>query len=389
VAAARDIYEWMAKVDCDALGSLAHWDKCFLKSFRMGFTYRAQLQSEGTMKNLIVCLDGTFNGMHGEARGLTNISYIADLAANTDLNSSGKPKQVVHYEDGVGVGSFFIDKLISGASGRGVFTQARRAWKFLKLNYSPGDRIYIFGFSRGAYAARQLASMVVHCGVGNTTFDNLEDGFRTWFKVAGAPVKTPRQLVHFLGLFDCVPGNQLTGEKANRARLNSTDIEYGIKHFRHALSRDERRWAFKPLVFKRNPENESFDQLVFPGFHGDVGGGGDSNKGLATVAVWWMAREAYRHDMELGMIRCQSKHHEGNSTFVGAIDILAKPVCSDYPWTKWINHSRPRSSEFEGLTNAPDIEDMAACPKCPHDMFNYDAILMEAVRGLGKQNSGV
>jgi len=231
------------------------------------------------MKNLVICLDGTFNGMHTVSPHTTNIAFIADAAGDTDSGNPQMPNQVVHYEDGVGVGSLVFDKYISGAFGYGVFTQARRAWKFIKLNYQIGDKIFIFGFSRGAYAAKQLASMIVHCGVGNTLYDNLESDYRAWFKLAGTHVESPRQMVEFLGLFDCVPGNRFTGNSADRARLNSPDLEAGIKHFRHALARDERRWSFSPIVFRPNTATESFQQIVFPGFHCDVGGGGYRPRG--------------------------------------------------------------------------------------------------------------
>jgi len=321
------------------------------------------------MKNLVICLDGTFNGMHTVSPHTTNIAFIADAAGDTDSGNPQMPNQVVHYEDGVGVGSLVFDKYISGAFGYGVFTQARRAWKFIKLNYQIGDKIFIFGFSRGAYAAKQLASMIVHCGVGNTLYDNLESDYRAWFKLAGTHVESPRQMVEFLGLFDCVPGNRFTGNSADRARLNSPDLEAGIKHFRHALARDERRWSFSPIVFRPNTATESFQQIVFPGFHCDVGGGGLSTEGLSTVPMWWIMREAYGLGAGFRMLQCTWKHREGPSTFIGNLNLEAKSVRSDYPWTRWLHYTRTSESLFASLPTAPDVFSMDACPLCGLAMF--------------------
>ena len=322
-------------------------------------------------RNLVVCLDGTWDGVHGEPEQLTNINFIA-RSATFDGTNGEMPDQLVHYEDGIGVRSLIFDKYIMGALGKGVFGQARSAWNFVRLNYRPGDRIFIFGFSRGAYAARQLASMLVHCGAQNTTYEFLEQDYRAWRKVAGTPVKNPKVEVEFLGLFDCVPANQFVGTTADKANLNTPYLENGIKNFRHALAMHERRWSFRPIVFKDCRQHASFKQLVFPGYHRDIGGGGPSSEGLATVPMWWIMREAYELDMGFRMFRCKSKHSEGNATFAGDVNRRPTPVISDYLTTKyiwWLRHVRPADPDFAMVPIAPIFDEMSVCPKCKLDMF--------------------
>jgi uncharacterized protein (DUF2235 family) len=322
------------------------------------------------MKNLVVCLDGTWDGTHSDSHLLTNVMFIADSC----VSQEGHPilqTQVVYYGDGVGVGSLMIDKYVMGAFGYGVFTQARRAWKFLRLNYQPGDKIYIFGFSRGAYAARQLASMIVHCGVDNSTWSNIERDFRGWLKVAGTPIQFPRAEVHFLGLFDCVPANHFIGKQMDRHRLNSPVLENGIRNIRHALANSERRWSFEPLVFVDNGSHDSFDQLIFPGYHRDVGGGGPSSEGLATIPMWWIMRAAYGLDLEFRMISCRRHHRE--ETFMGNVNRHAEAQSSDNFATDWlhIRHVRSNRSAFKALKIAPVVDNMAMCTRsdCGFDMF--------------------
>lgn len=322
-------------------------------------------------RNLVVCLDGTWDGVHGEPEQLTNVNFIARSAA-FDATNGEMPEQYIHYEDGIGVRALIIDKYIMGALGKGVFQQARSAWNFLRLNYRSDDRIFIFGFSRGAYAARQLASMLVHCGVQNTTYQYLEQDYRAWRKLAGTSVTHPKVEVEFLGLFDCVPANQFVGTKGDKANLSTPYLEKGIKHFRHALAMHERRWSFRPLVFKDCGHHASFEQLVFPGYHRDIGGGGPSSEGLATIPMWWIMREAYGLGMGFRMLRCKSGHREGDGTFVGNVDRTAKPVVSDYLTTKyipWIRHVRPADPDFGAVPIAPGFDNMAKCPKCGLDMF--------------------
>jgi len=322
-------------------------------------------------RNLIVCLDGTWDGVHGEPDQLTNINFITKSAA-FEVTNGEMADQFIIYEDGIGVRSLIIDKYIMGALGKGVFQQARCAWNSIRLNYRPNDKIFIFGFSRGAYAARQLASMLVHCGVQNTTYEYLEQDYRAWRKLAGTPVTRPKVEVEFLGLFDCVPANQFVGTKDDKARFNTPYLENGIKHFRHALSMNERRWSFRPLVFKDGGQHSTFKQLVFNGYHSDIGGGGPSNYGLATIPMWWIMQEAYGLGMGFCMIRCKSRHREGDATFAGNVNRSAEPEVSDRWWTKyipWCRFVRSTDPDFAAVPIAPNFDRMAKCPKCGINMF--------------------
>lgn len=322
-------------------------------------------------RNIVLCLDGTWDSLDRDSEGFTNVAFIRDVA-RFDPDHPNMKDQLVEYVRGVGAGAWMIDRFLMGGFGKGVFLQARDAWRFLQDNHRTGDKIYIFGFSRGAYAARQLASMLTRMGIPRGKYQQIEQGFREWLAVAGTPFSGPPKVgVEFLGLFDCVPANQVFVHLQGTHRLNSPDLEPGIRHFRHALAAAERRWSFKPLVFRDNGYHQSFQQVVFPGFHRDVGGGGKSNDALASYPLWWMMREAYGAGLDFNTISCRL-HRAGNSQFMRHIDPDAPPVPSDYLTTRLgIRHVRSKSADFAALSPAPELIDLADCPRgCNRPMFN-------------------
>ena len=110
-------------------------------------------------KNIVVCSDGTGN-RGGKTRG-TNVWRIF----NAVNRHSKECRQVTYYDDGVGTDDVRWLRLLGGAFGYGLSRNIRRAYAFLALNYEPGDRIFLFGFSRGAFTVRSLAGMIGCCGL--------------------------------------------------------------------------------------------------------------------------------------------------------------------------------------------------------------------------------
>lgn len=110
------------------------------------------------MKRLVFCFDGSWNRLDADCP--TNVVLIAESVRPTARN--GTP-QIVYYDEGVGTGK--LDKIRGGVFGTGLLTNLREAYRFLIFNYEPGDEIFIFGFSRGAYTARSFAGFIRHVGI--------------------------------------------------------------------------------------------------------------------------------------------------------------------------------------------------------------------------------
>ncbi|CAJ2864231.1 peptidoglycan binding domain protein 2 [Burkholderia pseudomallei] len=314
-------------------------------------------------KNIVVGIDGTWNAANHQSGGQTNIS---------DLLSWVSPQgQTKAYFNGVGSGQLPLGRVFYGISGRGVFNLARCAWGFVHQNFQAGDRIFIFGFSRGAFAARHLASMIVRRGIRGWQGD-LEDEFRKWLLEMRHPCTMVQQQVHMLGLFDCVPANQLYVLRDRSSYLNAGHLEPGIDHVRHAVAIHERRWSYRPIIFER-PEDRDIRQHWFPGCHSDVGGGRDCASGLAAFSLWWMLREAHGVGLDLNHVVCPQHPHGAALNVIQAVDTREAPKRSDWITTRlgWAldRQNMPEASLVDGT---PEFLDLDVCYRCQHEM--YDAL---------------
>lgn len=236
-------------------------------------------------RNIVICFDGTKNQNEDQN---TNVHCIYE---SVDCYFSIK-----NYYSGVGIGGRPIGNILDQAMGRGVFRTIRAAYTFIRGNHLKGDKIYIFGFSRGAFAARHLAGWIARLGIQHHTEVGY-DSYRASL-LEDWPNKSYSNThdVEFLGLFDCVPGNQLYSLRSAARSTNNPILEAHIRNFAHCVSIDERRWSFKPLIFQKTRQL-NFQQVWFPGYHSDVGGEG--NGPLNDFARHWMLEQAAKRGLKL------------------------------------------------------------------------------------------
>jgi uncharacterized protein (DUF2235 family) len=313
-------------------------------------------------KNIAAFLDGTWNNAVSTDTPQTNVYAL--------FQSVARENQIKSYYPGVGAHTGWLGNFLYGATGKGVFQAARLAWQQISANYEDGDKVFIFGFSRGAYAARHLAGMIVRHGLRGWQ-GNIEETFRQWQANSGKPCALVRQEVHFLGLFDCVPGNHLYVWRDRSAHLNAAQLEPGIQHVRHAVSLHERRWSFRPLIFEPSEHHKSFAQHWFPGFHSDVGGGDGVADGLASFSLWWMLREAYGLGLAFDNVDCSSHRYGHALGVLRSVNPRAVPVCSDYWTTRMGLHwNRPERQKVVAPEPTPAFESLDICPRCGKEMFD-------------------
>ncbi|HEX6041474.1 DUF2235 domain-containing protein, partial [Longimicrobium sp.] len=114
------------------------------------------------MRRLIVCADGTWQSDDKSGgHSITNVVKIRDAIAPRDRNGV---EQIVFYDRGVGVGNWW-SRVFGGAFGEGLSQNVRDCYAFLARTYQPGDELFFFGFSRGAFTVRSLAGLVRKCGI--------------------------------------------------------------------------------------------------------------------------------------------------------------------------------------------------------------------------------
>ena len=114
------------------------------------------------MKRIIVCCDGTWNADDLQTND-TNVAVLARAIHGSQ--QTGGTLQIVLYVRGVGTTGLKLETWIEGATGFVVDDNIRSAYQFIAQNYVPGDEIYLFGFSRGAFTARSLAGLITACGI--------------------------------------------------------------------------------------------------------------------------------------------------------------------------------------------------------------------------------
>lgn len=283
-------------------------------------------------RQLVICCDGTNNNLTGNSSD-TNVVKLAQLLAQSPANVN----QMVLYDPGVGnpgelPGTTWLDGLsrwaqrVAGlAFGRGVYENMANCFLFLMRHYQPGDQIYIFGFSRGAFTARSVAGLVNQFGILRPHMESmLPTLIHTYFsdrelkKVQIAAIaKQASELfanaasrvveIHFVGVWDTVAS---VGMGPFTAKITALPTIKGKRflNVRQALALDEQRAQFKPRLYADNNgtyqtstlKPATITQLWFRGAHCDVGGGFVwGQTGIADRALCWLVSEAVQCGLAL------------------------------------------------------------------------------------------
>lgn len=282
-------------------------------------------------KDIFVFLDGTGNNPGSE----TNVWKLYQL-----LTGRAEPQTVALYV--AGVGSAEDAPPSESVLGRGMEPRILKGYAFISEHYTPGDRIFLFGFSRGAHQARALAGLISYAGLlqGQGVDTSLseknadrvielakehrdEDFAEFWqaWRPGQAPPMAPEIAeklelatmpgeITFLGVWDTVPGSSLKGygvckEEIGMIKQNGwlffgvskgerykSDSYPPIRHIAHAVSLDEKRSKFRPLLIC-SPIQQALprvDEVWFPGAHADVGGGYEDSDALPLLSLNWMVK---------------------------------------------------------------------------------------------------
>lgn len=263
------------------------------------------------MKRIIVCADGTWNlrDQVDKESGKRRPTNVTKLARAVLPRAKDGTDQVVFYHDGVGTQGG-MDKLTGGAFGAGIEDNIRTLYRFIAYTYVPGDELYLFGFSRGAFTVRSLVGFLGLVGLLQKDDDyylpelyacyerGQRPGSAAWTK-AFHNVKDhqPAPPIRMVGVWDTVgalgaPG--LLGQmfNGNKYQYHAIGLTPEVANAYQALSIDERRKAFLPSLWQR-PAGWAGDliQAWFSGVHSNVGGGYRPD-GLANEALHWMIEQA-------------------------------------------------------------------------------------------------
>jgi uncharacterized protein (DUF2235 family) len=310
------------------------------------------------MKRIAIFCDGTWN--RHDAVNPTNVVRLAQAVKHTADDGC---KQQVFYVLGVGAGrgsnavARTLDRFAGGAMGWGLIENIEDAYRALVFCYEPGDEIFIFGFSRGAYTARSLAGLLRSCGIPprenvgrigeaikryrSRAKDTKPDDPKSFawrrdfapftatseaewnWREKTRPGLCVNLTIKYLGVWDTVgalgvPGYWAAAPLFNkRHQFHDADLSRSVLSARHAVAIDERRKTFPPALWSAKlddmnrhamgldedttlhpdtRDNWAYRQEWFPGDHGSVGGGGD-RQGLSSFSFDWIAEGARRADL--------------------------------------------------------------------------------------------
>jgi uncharacterized protein (DUF2235 family) len=326
-------------------------------------------------KNIVLLSDGTGNSAAKPFK--TNIWRLYQALDTAPPQNPSVPLQIVFYDNGVGTENFKPLAVLAGAFGLGVWRNVRDLYTFVCRNYQPGDKIYAFGFSRGAFTVRLLMGMIGKCGIVQarvrTEAKLLEavqmayEAFRRDFLVR-ASEQRPGMFYHRLlsrprlkqdkdgnktialpdeeltqsfvdislvGVWDTVDAYGMPVDELKHAidrcvwPMSFADRELSprIVAARHALSLDDERPTFRPVLWNEVVKNKDvpgksvvlsadrIQQVWFSGVHSNVGGG-YADDGLAFVSLEWMMTEArkaglrFTKESRTKVQRCANPHGE-------------------------------------------------------------------------------
>lgn len=268
------------------------------------------------MKKLICCCDGTWNRPGQKDAGVTVRTNVQKIFEAIDKKDSTGVYQLKYYSAGVGSSGSMLQRLIDGATGSGLDRNIISAYQFLVWNYEPGDQIYLFGFSRGAYTARSLAGLIRNCGIlKNNDLQLIQDAYTLYRDRTGesrpdsekakafiAENSYKVERIRFIGVWDTVgslgiPLSSFRLWNKKRYAFHDTTLSSIVDYAYHALAVDETRVNFVPTIWNQsewvkdvNP-GQVLEQQWFPGVHSNVGGGYPDEK-LSDLALAWMVEKA-------------------------------------------------------------------------------------------------
>ena len=267
------------------------------------------------MKRIITCSDGTWNLPGDSYQGKpvrTNIQKIFEGICNED--SSGI-HQLKYYDEGVGVEGTELKRMFNGMIGGGIDRNILDIYKFICWNYSQGDELYLFGFSRGAYTARSLAGLIRTAGlVKSNNLTLINQAYKIYRDRANAGMhpegdiaskfrkehSQPDFRIKFIGVWDTVGSLgiplKFVGIK-KKYEFHDTTLSSYVDYAYQALALDEKRKNFEPAIWKQSANAgldghyQILEQRWFPGVHSNIGGG-YPDEGLSDISLDWMINNA-------------------------------------------------------------------------------------------------
>jgi uncharacterized protein (DUF2235 family) len=335
-------------------------------------------------KNIVICSDGTGNTTV-KGRGTNVFKLFEAVDVNGHRTNMSLRHQLAFYDDGVGTQDLRWIRAFSGATGYGLSRNVKGLYRELCRVYEPGDAIYLFGFSRGAFTVRTLAGLITDCGILPPTDYASEQEFRLQTRNAyrayrrkyralltrllprkgmtadefrarygrrnstGGPLEPS---VKLLGVWDTVDAVGLPFRLAEfwnsviwQFKFNTTTLSPIVERGCHALALNDDRGSFEPVLWNEDPTvQKRVEQVWFAGAHSNVGGG-YPQQGMSLVTLDWMMTKAE----EQGLRFAASTRNEYRSRHAFA-DRLYEPRSGLGVFYRWKPRNVKQLCRRKGIT---------------------------------------
>ncbi len=273
--------------------------------------FRGREEGRGSLKRIVICCDGTWNKPAKSRQ--TNVRKLYQAVLNFAADGT---RQIPWYDEGVGTEGSFLNKLRGGLFGSGLGKNVQDAYSEIVRNYQPGDHLYLFGFSRGAYTARSTLGLVRKCGVlrpeligqvqeaweyYKNALHPRSDDAKTFRRNHSVLVQEPDQdeddyvpRAKLIGVWDTVGSLGIpVGRFQEKFQFHDVALTSWVENGFHALAIDERRQDYAPTLWEQNPDpkvKQRMEQRWFAGVHGDVGGGagGEDDDAQSDRCLRWI-----------------------------------------------------------------------------------------------------
>jgi uncharacterized protein (DUF2235 family) len=218
-------------------------------------------------------------------------------------------RQIVFYDRGLGTG---WRKITGNIGGMGISRNILDCYEFIFEHYCAGDKVFLFGFSRGAATVRSLSSFIHLFGMLPRSRPELIGRAYKIYKIEDKEKRDDRAQelidrhhtmwckIEFLGVWDTVAALGLPFKALDqlvdmvwfwRHKFQDFTLSESVIHARHALAIDEERKVFHPTLFEKNLSHQILKQVWFCGAHSDIGGGYENHQ-LSDIPLLWMMTEA-------------------------------------------------------------------------------------------------
>jgi uncharacterized protein (DUF2235 family) len=287
------------------------------------------------MKRLVLSFDGTWNTPDDDGDDGNNSTNVWRLHEAVLPRDGAGTRQEAWYDQGVGTD--WYNRLAGGIAGVGLSRNIRQGYRHLAQHYEPGDEIFVFGFSRGAYTARSLVGLIRNCGILKEPKDSLVQEAYQIYRTRGdgadsEQAKAFRRAaahpgsveVRCMGVWDTVGALGIPVESFdffNRHfyEFHDTKLSSIVKNAFQALALDEHRREYAATLWNPSERpDQRIEQAWFPGAHSSIGGG-TADDVLADVTLAWMMDRAASCDL--------------------ALDPSAYPALGDQHWTQDLRDS--------------------------------------------------